>query len=489
MEDPKGLKPPLQPSKSPKDQEPVDADLERLRKWQEERIQRRLRGEYESAVIHLSEVINNNLESPLTISSVRVEGTPNTRKSFLGFVINPTLSSFSAGPQNFESVLHTTREISHRLRETDIYKTLQVRIEQARDALAQDGSVDVVFKAQERGRFYLNTSTELGNAEGNASATARIRNVFGGAETLEANLSMGTKTRRSFRASLEAPISPDLKTRGELTLYGLERDNTGFASSYETLRGLKAAVRNGTPRWGMHEVTYEAILRHVGGFTPTASIGIRECAGQTFKSAVSHSWTLDTRDDRITATRGHYTKILNELAGFGGDAAFYKSEAEAQISRPIFPGSTLAFAARTGFLWSLGKPVLFSDRFQAGGPISVRMFKANGLGPRDGSDSLGGDMYWSAGISLISDIPRKPHWPVKTHLFVNAGRLDNIDKSRSIADNITDALRRPSVSAGLGLIYRFDPVRVEVNFGVPLVANRSDGTRKGLQVGMGLEFL
>lgn len=37
-------------------------------------------------------------------------------------------------------------------------------------------------------------------------------------------------------------------------------------------------------------------------------------------------------------------------------------------------------------------------------------------------------MYWSTGISLISNIPRKPHWPVKAHLFLNAGRLDNVDK-------------------------------------------------------------
>lgn len=44
-------------------------------------------------------------------------------------------------------------------------------------------------------------------------------------------------------------------------------------------------------------------------------------------------------------------------------------------------------------------------------------------------DSLGGNMFWSAGVSLISDFPRKPHWPVKTHLFLNAGRLDVMDKS------------------------------------------------------------
>jgi len=59
----------------------------------------------------------------------------------------------------------------------------------------------------------------------------------------------------------------------------------------------------------------------------------------------------------------------------------------------------------------------------------------------------------------------------------------------SLIDNLWNTLSQPSVSAGLGLIYRFDPVRVELNFGVPLVASKSDGSRRGVQVGMGLEFL
>jgi outer membrane protein insertion porin family len=48
---------------------------------------------------------------------------------------------------------------------------------------------------------------------------------------------------------------------------------------------------------------------------------------------------------------------------------------------------------------------------------------------------------------------------------------------------------KPAVSAGVGLIYRLDPVRLEVNFGVPLVASKTDKMRRGFQMGIGLEFL
>ena len=50
------LKPPLHNSAAPRDKEP-DVDLEKLRKWQEERIARKLRGDYEYANMRLSEVV------------------------------------------------------------------------------------------------------------------------------------------------------------------------------------------------------------------------------------------------------------------------------------------------------------------------------------------------------------------------------------------------------------------------------------------------
>jgi hypothetical protein len=52
------LNPPLQNSASPLQREPEANDLEKLSKWQEERIARKLRGEYESAILHLSELVS-----------------------------------------------------------------------------------------------------------------------------------------------------------------------------------------------------------------------------------------------------------------------------------------------------------------------------------------------------------------------------------------------------------------------------------------------
>lgn len=54
------IKPPLHNTAAPRDGE-IEVDLTKLKKWQEERIARRLRGEYESAVVHLAEVVGSIL--------------------------------------------------------------------------------------------------------------------------------------------------------------------------------------------------------------------------------------------------------------------------------------------------------------------------------------------------------------------------------------------------------------------------------------------
>ena len=60
---------------------------------------------------------------------------------------------------------------------------------------------------------------------------------------------------------------------------------------------------------------------------------------------------------------------------------------------------------------------------------------------------------------------------------------------KSLSATARDLFAKPVVSAGVGLIYKLDPIRLEINFGVPLVASKTDKMRRGFQMGIGLEFL
>lgn len=55
---------------------------------------------------------------------------------------------------------------------------MNVQLERSREALAAPNDVDVIFTTKERGKYFLKTSTEVGNNEGNAVRTSWIGAVL-----------------------------------------------------------------------------------------------------------------------------------------------------------------------------------------------------------------------------------------------------------------------------------------------------------------------
>jgi outer membrane protein insertion porin family len=181
-----------------------------------------------------------------------------------------------------------------------------------------------------------------------------------------------------------------------------------------------------------------------------ASPTVRHDAGDTVKSSITHTWLTDRRDHPFLPSRGYLVKTISEIAGWGplqGDVAFWKSEVETSGALPIpIPGTTgdsgVSFTAgvRAGMLYPLSvgfgsetKHSLINDRFQLGGPTDVRGFKISGLGPKDSSDAVGGDVYAAGSANLLIPFPRVgKDTPLRLQLFANAGRLLALkDKGKS----------------------------------------------------------
>jgi outer membrane protein insertion porin family len=146
-------------------------------------------------------------------------------------------------------------------------------------------------------------------------------------------------------------------------------------------------------------------------------------------------------------------------------------------------------------LGSESKPSRINDRFQLGGPTDIRGFKISGLGPRDGPDALGGDVYYAASANLLMPLPRAgKDTPLRLQLFANAGRLlalnDGKNTQRSVYGTVAelgDGL--PSLAAGVGLVYAHPVARFELNFTLPFITRKGEEGRKGLQFGVGINFM
>ncbi|CDR35620.1 hypothetical protein NBRC10512_006492 [Rhodotorula toruloides] len=483
--------------------------------WQRERIERKLRGEYERAGRHLAEIVNDNLDAPLRLNAIRILGAPSTRPSFLSRIFAPYLaplpppsflaatfspdSSAHAPPskQTLRSLLQATRDLTATLEKFDIYRGIEASLERSDSVLSEKEDVDIVLRVREAPKYFLRTSTDVGDGEGNASATAKIRNAFGGAETIEGNVSFGTRTKSAFQVKLDTPVNSSTTTHADLSVFSAQRDLNFYASCHEATKGAMARLRT-LSSLGYHEFAYEAVLRQIGDLAPTASMSMRDAAGPTVKSSLSHTFTRDTRDDPFVATRGHYLRLRQEYAGLGGDAQFVKAEQEGSISRSLGAGYSASLSARSGLLLPLSRSgtSFFPDRYHLGGPSSVRHFRLNTMGPKDLGDYLGGDAFYAIGASLLTPFKVPTPWRkgegekwwssenLKGHVWVNGGKLVGTAQPYSSLLNTA-----PSLTCGVGLMYRHSLVRIEANVGVPLVQTQGEGGVKGFQFGLGLSFL
>ena len=387
------------------------------------------------------------------------------------------------------------------------------------DPTSTPTDIDVYLSVKEKSRILLKTGTDVGNAEGSAYGNLLLRNIFGGAETLSLNASLGTRTRSAYQGSFEAPILSNPDLRWELGGLASTTQKT-WASHEEVLKGGWAKLRWMAASGSKHELSYSGVWREITGLAANASPSVRADTGDSVKSSVSHTWINDRRDNPLLPQRGYYTKTSSEVAGFGplqGDVAFWKSELETQGVVPIpIPGvegeSGVIFSTglRAGLLYplSLGtesepQPSRLNDRFQLGGPTDVRGFRLSGLGPRDGTDAVGGDIYAAGSANLLLPLPNVgANRPFRIQAFVNGGRLVALKGPENEGGNDNTAVQKqvyssfaelgnglPSVAAGLGLVYAHPVARFELNFSLPLFLRKGEEGRKGLQFGIGINML
>ncbi|RMZ83378.1 hypothetical protein DV737_g1673, partial [Chaetothyriales sp. CBS 132003] len=493
------------------------SELERRQQALNERIDATFRRSQQ----RLADLIDENSTLPTTVSSVTVLGAPNTRHGFLKRIVEPLLSANRDRPYTHSEVVQEVAATADKLRQFAIFQepiSIYLDKPSQTDALTTPTDIAVFYSVKERGRVTLKTGTDVGNAEGSGYVNAQWRNMFGGAETLDANASLGTKTRSSYSAFFDTPILSNAQYGFQVGGVQSATQKT-FASHEESLRGGWAKLRWLSAANSSHELAYNGFWRQITGLGQNASPTVRNDAGDSVKSSISHLWIKDGRDSPLLPQSGYYLKTVAELAGVGplqGDVAFVKGEVEQQTTIPIpIPGisgkSGVSFSAglRAGLLYPLAlgssstvKGSRINDRFQLGGPNDIRGFRLSGVGPHDGSDAVGGDVYAAGSANLLVPLPKLgADKPLRLHAFVNGGRLLALrhDKEgpltkeevkKSVADTIAELGNGlPSTSAGIGLVYAHAVARFELNFSLPLVVRKGEDARKGLQFGIGINFL
>lgn len=125
------------------------------------------------------------------------------------------------------------------------------------------------------------------------------------------------------------------------------------------------------------------------------------------------------------------------------------------------------------------------DKFFLGGPLNLRGFEMFGIGlhGEKGNSSLGQTKYWIGALHIHYPLPFKNMFDqyLRLHGFLNAG---------SLSDDIRQLTKNIRCSYGLGLIFAFGQnIRLELNYSMPLLNQINDKLHKGIQFGIGMNYI
>lgn len=411
-----------------------------------------------------------------------------------------------------------------------VFKRVDTFVSASKGDHAKLNGVDVVFDVDEDVSLTnIKTSAKIGDTEGQADVEFVLKNPLGLADKMTASGMMTSGDNTAFNLVYQIPVGGDADYPLQ---YGIFKTRNVMPQSSHAQLDRGAFARYQTySLWGQHTLQYDAIWRNTIPSDGQVSFKVREEAGHSLKSALSHKVEIDMKD--LSGDFGGMLKMENELAGFGGDAHFVKHSASYSHNVPLWGGCSFSLSARggliqplvPGFLQSklvpstsgtvfdslftpppgampippnqlseLRRPTLH-DRFFLGGVNDVRGFRYHGIGPRDKGDALGGDAYWAFGANLYTPLPFKS-WRERTndnllvHFFANAGACVDVKESSPALSGYGDLLAsNTAVAVGLGLTAKMANIQLELNYCFPIKVGISDRPISGLQFGGGFSFL
>lgn len=429
---------------------------------------------HEEAVANLKSALSDyQLPNGLVaVKGVDVEGRAN--KQLLKAYLAPLLK----GSQTPESLAHSIRKVQCDLYNLGVYKDVNL-------SLSPEGVVKIALPPVNK--FVARVGTNVGQNEGTGYIKGMVRNAFGFGEVIGFDASEGTRTTsaHNFTVSVPVPHEKLVGVNAESVLYSSERLYE-WASSSARFRGGSLSLQKANKyAFGIY-----ADMRSLATKTASFSQAMSRELGNSFKWSLFFNYkkTFGSFTDGDFNNNGSQIYSQTELALPTTTYPFFKSFLSQKTAFPVYKSATASVNSKFGFLIPFNYTTSENnerarsnliDRFNLGGPLDLRGFKLNHVGPHDKGDALGGELLAAAGLSVFSPI-RGLNENLRAHGFFNIGALSPLYNTK---------LPYPSSSFGLGLVFANPTMRVELSFALPLVARVDEAVQKGLVFGIGLDFL
>ncbi len=145
--------------------------------------------------------------------------------------------------------------------------------------------------------------------------------------------------------------------------------------------------------------------------------------------SLNASFSHDTRNRTVFATRGSAQTIASNITVPGSDLEYYKLNYDTKFYIPMTQSLTLLLHSDIAYGDGYGETdeLPFFERYFAGGLRTVRAYNTNSLGPRDliSNDPIGGNLRVVGGADVIFPIPfmEKPPSSVRLSAFFDIGNV------------------------------------------------------------------
>jgi outer membrane protein insertion porin family len=295
-------------------------------------------------------------------------------------------------------------------------------------------------------------------------------------------------SRRYQLSYLNPYFTVDGISRGfNLSYQSIDFDEADTAD-YRTNTG-NAAMSFGIPLSEFNSFNFGFGVRHIDfklGSAPSDEVvDFEDEYGSNFLNfELTASWRHDSRDTAIFPNRGGLQSFSAEATVPGSDLQYYKLEYGHRRYFPI--AQNLVFSANgeiaygDGYSGTADLPIF--ENFFAGGPSSVRGFKAYSLGPRDSQDDpIGGNFKLVGNLEVLFPPPGfEDNKTVRMAGFFDIGNVFNTETS----DFEFDELR---YSAGVGASWLSPLGALTFSYAIPLNKKADDETEE-FQFNFGTTF-
>jgi outer membrane protein insertion porin family len=369
-----------------------------------------------------------------------------------------------------------------RIDRTQFFKDVNVETSPVADSADQ---VDVNFTVEEKPTGSLLLGAGFSTVDKiTLSGAVSQGNVFGSGKFVSVQMNSG-KVNRVYSVSYLNPyFTVDGVSQG-FDVYHRKVDASSLAVGGYKTTTTGGGVKFGYPLSETDGVNFglnaESVKLGVDTSSPLTYQNFATIFGTSYTyGTASVGWGRDRRNSAIQPSSGTLTRAGAEIAG--GDLQFYRFNANEQWFHPLSRTTTLILVGEFGYVHGLsGKPVPFFKNFYAGGPGSVRGYRAFSLGPQDAQTNvLGGTRKITGSAEVQFPMPgAQQDRSLRLTTFLDGGQVYGTNES--LFSNIR-------YSAGVGLAWNSPFGPLKLSLAQPLNQKSGFDRVERLQLNFGTAF-